>query len=236
MPSARRQPRDACAFTLIELLIVISIIAILAALLLPALNKAKENANASKCLGNLKQLGLAHLMYLNDSDQYFVPYAYSLPPGNHARSWPGLLSDVAHLFPFRGGIQICPSMRGSDIVGEYVTCEEWCNYGYNYLHIGSSSRYGGTAYPTARLSDIAKPGETILLLDAYYPNSGANGEPRGYYLANDAGAPYYPHVRHNQGLNVCWADGHVSFVKIKTQANPWAELGNDVLPTFWDRN
>jgi prepilin-type N-terminal cleavage/methylation domain-containing protein len=90
----KRAPADPphAAFTLVELLIVIAIIAILAALLLPALALAKQKGQQSVCLSNLNQIGIAFGMYLNDNNDHFFderPLKSSLPGGYHPwTSWP----------------------------------------------------------------------------------------------------------------------------------------------------
>ncbi len=216
----RRSPFKAgFPFTLIELLVVIAIIAILASLLLPALNKSKSKARSINCASQLRNIGSSFFLYANDYSDW-IPMLAGNPGVSDSGvtyvdkdksvktfelCWSGLI------FPYikNPGVYVCPGESSS-------TTKYYNNYAINDGNNNSDTdAYSGFTQPAGhvnRLSQIARPSELIAV--------GDRPPDKNYPLANAWGSCIYRYqilseditrfFAHERFFNVVFADGHAA--------------------------
>ncbi len=193
------------AFTLVELLVVVAILAILAALLFPVIAAARERARATACLSNVRQIGLAHSLYVEDWDEA-LPHWYQARSTEHgARSgeeysfWPEMFRPYLR-FELRASSSVlrCPSFTwgpaGPD-PGEKLADYSLMTWGQGGTGTLADPlwRWAG---PPLFLSAVKRPAATICLTDGYTTTRAA----RGLVL------------RHLGGTNAAFLDGHAKWL------------------------
>jgi prepilin-type N-terminal cleavage/methylation domain-containing protein/prepilin-type processing-associated H-X9-DG protein len=200
IPIARPGRLRARAFTLIELLIVISIIAVLASMLLPALAKAKDRAKSAECMNNLRQLHMPLMVYADDYGECGISPYFAPPLG---LCW--------HEVLFRDKY-VPAEMRTTTLF-----CPTWYPYFWDTAVPNIQGRtYGMTSWTQTNgywhVGQARQPSQTFWVGDSCLITTTAGWDTPTQFYAIFGASTYFIHQRHNRFANAVFVDGHAAAI------------------------
>ena len=198
-------------FTLIELLVVIAIIAILASMLLPALQKARENARTTNCLSNQRQCMTAVTMYMDDNSRILPALVYT-GATTTPRGWYHWIYNGGYLPGYQA--TQCPAQK-CPVPNTKANITTWSHYGANAYGMYKGDYWnnnGDIAFMVVLYGNwsffingkkISHPSEFVMLTETINPWNIKNRYPVGYFIQNT-----YMAMLHGRTTNVAFGDGH----------------------------